>query len=193
MPRSLVHRRGVMVGGDAWDVQFIENPLVKWNIHNGATKQYTGLSHTLDEDGQEVMKCYESTQGHGQVVDAVSRLANHRVHSMALLGTTHGFKDLGRLVAHLSNISLTQSVDPSRQRAGQARNRGDRRDPYYDDPDHNEHHQQSRRRRRRSLLREEPRNNQPRRISLARSMGQCLANTKENYKVRPFRRLLIRL
>lgn len=167
-------------------MQFIENPLVKWNLHNGATKQYTGLSHSLDEDGQEVMKCYESTKGYEQVVDAIRQLASHRVNSMALLGTTRGFKDLGRLLAHLSNISLTQTVDPSRQRAAQARNRGERKDPYYDDQEHSQHSQPSRRRRRlRSLLRDESESNppRPRRMTLAKSMGQCLANTQENYKV----------
>ena len=92
--------------------QFIEHPLVKWNIHNGETKQYTGLSHSLDVDGQEVMKCYESKQGHEQVVDAIRQLAHHRVNSMALLGTTRGFKDFGRLLAHLSNISLAQVGSP---------------------------------------------------------------------------------
>jgi hypothetical protein len=53
-----------------------------------ARVQYTGLAHTLDDDGSEVMKCYESEAGRKQVVGAVTKLANQRLSSMALLGTT---------------------------------------------------------------------------------------------------------
>ena len=79
-------------------------------------------------------------------------------------------------------------MDPKRQRAAQEKRQGERKDPYYDDQDHTEHSQQSSRRiRRRSLLaRAEPRVKAPPRkpMTLSEQIGTCLANTKENYKVR---------